>query len=155
MGGATTLKDKSGEAENGSVALATSIGDTVKRIDGTEVPLWVAPVPVGQQTSAPKAKPKVKVKKKVEKAQVATVPADEDKPELLTEARGGKPDDLKKISGIGPKLEKELNGAGVFHFDQIANWTEKEIAWADENLVSFKGRISRDNWVSQAKELAT
>ena len=153
LGGPTTLKDKSGEAHNGSVGLAVALGDTVKRIDGTEVPLWEAPVPVGQQTAAPKAKAKPKAKPAV-KAEPAA-PSDDDKPALLTQARGGKADDLKKISGVGPKLEKELNGAGVFHFDQIASWTAKEVAWADENLVSFKGRISRDNWVSQAKDLAT
>jgi len=78
----------------------------------------------------------------------------EAKPALLTEARGGKADDLKKIKGVGPKLEKELNAAGVFHFDQIASWTKEEIHWADYHLVSFKGRVSRDNWVDQAKELA-
>ena len=75
----------------------------------------------------------------------------EAKPELLTEARGGVADDLKKIKGVGPKLEKELNAAGVFHFDQIASWTAEEIYWADNHLVSFKGRVSRDNWVEQAK----
>ncbi len=78
----------------------------------------------------------------------------EAKPELLKEARGGKADDLKKIKGVGPKLEKELNAAGVFHFDQIASWTKEEIYWADNHLVSFKGRVSRDSWVDQAKELA-
>ncbi len=78
----------------------------------------------------------------------------EAKPALLTEARGGQADDLKKIKGVGPKLEKELNEAGVFHFDQIASWTKEEIYWADHHLVSFKGRVSRDNWVDQAKELA-
>jgi len=78
----------------------------------------------------------------------------EAKPALLSEARGGKADDLKKIKGVGPKLEKELNAAGVFHFDQIASWTKEEIVWADNHLVSFKGRVSRDSWVDQAKELA-
>jgi len=159
-GGLTSLKDKTGEAHNGSVGLAVEIGDSVKRIDGSEVPLWVAPVPVGQQEAvaakpAPKPKPKAKAKP-APKASAAPAVAysDDDKPELLS-APNGEADDLKTIKGIGPKLEKELNGAGVYHFSQIASWTEKEVAWADENLVSFKGRISRDNWVSQAKELVT
>ncbi len=78
----------------------------------------------------------------------------EAKPALLTAARGGKADDLKKIKGVGPKLEKELNAAGVFHFDQIASWTKEEVHWADHHLVSFKGRVSRDSWVDQAKVLA-
>jgi len=78
----------------------------------------------------------------------------EAKPELLTEARDGKADDLKKIKGVGPKLEKELHAAGVFHFDQIAGWSAEEVLWADQHLVSFKGRVTRDDWVDQAKALA-
>ena len=44
---------------------------------------------------------------------------------------------------------------GVWHFDQIASWTEKEIAWVDERLEGFKGRIHRDDWIEQAKKLAS
>ncbi|MBL1437189.1 MAG: NADH:ubiquinone oxidoreductase [Rhodobacteraceae bacterium] len=103
---------------------------------------------------------KSKAKKAKAKAEVKAAAHDhegdagEAKPELLNEARGGKADDLKKIKGVGPKLEKELHAAGVFHFDQIASWTAEEIRWADQHLVSFKGRVSRDNWVEQATELA-
>lgn len=68
---------------------------------------------------------------------------------LLTEARDGKADDLKKISGVGPKLEALLHKNGVFHFDQIAVWTEEEIAYMNDQL-SFKGRIERDGWLEQA-----
>ncbi len=65
----------------------------------------------------------------------------------------GKPDDLKMISGVGPKLEKTLNDLGFWHFSQIAKWTKKDIAIVDNEL-SFKGRIERDDWVRQAKALA-
>ena len=75
-------------------------------------------------------------------------------PELLTKPRGGKPDDLKQIKGVGPKLEKLLNDVGVWHFDQIASWKAKDIAIVDDRLAGFKGRISRDGWVKQAKVLA-
>jgi len=73
---------------------------------------------------------------------------------MLSAARGGKADDLKMIKGVGPKLEGVLNGIGVYHFDQIAGWSADHVAWADQNLVGFKGRVSRDNWVDQAKKLA-
>lgn len=73
---------------------------------------------------------------------------------LLTEARGGKADDLKKISGVGPKLEGLLHENGVFHFDQIAAWGPSEIAYMDDKL-SFKGRIERDGWIDQAKQFAS
>ena len=62
-------------------------------------------------------------------------------------------DDLKKLSGVGPALEKKLLEAGITTFAQIAAWTEADIAEFDEKL-SFKGRIEREGWVEQAKELA-
>lgn len=93
-------------------------------------------------------------------APAAAVTADETaddktpaKPKGLTTARGGKPDDLKLIKGVGPKLEILCNKLGFFHFDQIASWTAKEIAWVDENLEGFKGRVTRDQWVAQARDL--
>ncbi len=76
------------------------------------------------------------------------------KPKGLSGARGGKADDLKRIKGIGPKLEKMLHGMGFYHFDQIAAWGASDLAWVDENLEGFKGRASRDNWIPQAKKLA-
>jgi len=62
-------------------------------------------------------------------------------------------DDLKKLSGVGPALEKKLNAAGVTSFAQIAAWTDAEVEEFGEKL-SFKGRIEREGWVEQAKELA-
>ncbi|TPK64456.1 NADH-ubiquinone dehydrogenase [Mesorhizobium sp. B2-4-19] len=64
-----------------------------------------------------------------------------------------KPSDLKAISGIGPKLEKVLNGLGIWTYAQIAAWSPQEIAWVDDYL-SFNGRIGRDDWTAQAAVLA-
>ena len=75
------------------------------------------------------------------------------RPELLKKAIG-KADDLKLIWGVGPALEKLLNKIGVFHFDQIANWSAKELSWIDEKLEGFKGRAKRDEWIKQSKKLA-
>ena len=75
------------------------------------------------------------------------------RPEALTSPQGGTADDLKKISGVGPKLEKTLNGLGIFHFYQIAAFTRENVAWVDKYL-RFKGRIDRENWIEQAKILA-
>ena len=72
---------------------------------------------------------------------------------LLDAPREGAADDLKKLSGVGPKLETLLNENGVYHFDQMAAWTDAEVEWMDEQL-SFKGRITRENWIEQAKDLA-
>jgi predicted flap endonuclease-1-like 5' DNA nuclease len=76
------------------------------------------------------------------------------RPAALAAPRGGKADDLKLIKGIGPKLEAMCNKLGFWHFDQIANWTPAELAWVDENLEGFKGRVTRDEWVAQARDLA-
>ncbi len=74
------------------------------------------------------------------------------KAEAAAEAPAGG-DDLKKLSGVGPALEKKLQAAGVTTFAQIAAWTDADVAAMDEQL-SFKGRIEREGWIEQAKELA-
>ncbi len=176
LGGLTSLPDfESGRtAHNASVALAVGLGDTIKRIDGSEVPVttpWVAggrSVHVSGRKAAPKprAKPKPEPKAKATPApKAAQQPAQPEaapgnlgapvaKPAALAAPRGGTADDLKAIKGVGPKLEKMLHSLGFFHFDQIATWTDAEVGWVDENLQGFKGRVSRDNWVEQAKLLA-
>ena len=72
---------------------------------------------------------------------------------LLDAPRGGKADDLKKITGLGPKMEAALNEHGVFHYDQIAAWGAAEVAHMDEAL-GLRGRAERDGWVAQAATLA-
>ena len=61
-------------------------------------------------------------------------------------------DDLTQLSGVGPVIVKKLNEAGITTFKQIAEWTAKDVEHFDEEL-SFKGRIERENWIDQAKEL--
>ena len=173
--GLTSLKDyDSGNTKyNASAQLATDIGDTVKRIDGTEVPLltpWVkdskAAKPKGAKPAAPKpaadkpadgtgvTKQEAVAKSKAKPTGASNPdPVVETAPETLSAPRDGAADDLKKISGVGPKLEGVLNELGFWHFDQIAKWTEDEIAWVDSRL-KFKGRITRDDWMAQAAALA-
>jgi NADH-quinone oxidoreductase subunit E len=215
---------------NGSVQRAADIGDTIKRIDGTEVPLltpWVTkgamhkPAKPGKNIAAEEGDTPAKTAKKTE-AKVTKAPAAKEapkddvsdkaaealskkpkgrpasKPETAGEAaradapakapkaksakgdvpmagtkdgtaegpaQGKKPrtmkaprkagaDDLKMIKGVGPKLEQMLHGMGFYHFDQVAKWSADEVAWVDQNLEGFKGRVSRDNWVEQAKLLS-
>lgn len=66
--------------------------------------------------------------------------------------RPARPDDLKRISGIGPKLEQVLNVLGIWTYEQIVAWDAAEIAWVEDYL-SFKGRIGRDGWAEQAARL--
>jgi predicted flap endonuclease-1-like 5' DNA nuclease len=76
------------------------------------------------------------------------------RPVALDGPRGDRADDLKMIKGVGPRLEKLLHQLGFYHFDQIAAWSPEEVAWVDEHIEGFKGRVTRDNWVSQATLLA-
>ncbi len=184
--GQTSLAGERAEGHNASVALAVELGDTVKRIDGTEVPIltpWLdngkparpsggaakTPKPakgkpadatgatVQEAPATSKAKP---VSTRLGKAPTPKEPAapvaavEGTRPAALDAARDGKADDLKRIKGVGPKLELLLNSLGFYHFDQIAGWSTAEIAWVDDNLEGFKGRVTRDEWVDQAKTLA-
>ena len=87
-------------------------------------------------------------------APISTETPVEVKPLLLSAARNGKKDNLTRIKGIGLKIESTLNSIGIYHFDQIADWTEEHISWVDDN-VAFPGRVKRESWVPQAKALAT
>ena len=72
---------------------------------------------------------------------------------MLFQAPEGDPDDLKKIKGVGPALERTLNQLGVYHYRQIAGFQEHDINWVSENIKTFPDRIKRDDWVGQAKKL--
>jgi predicted flap endonuclease-1-like 5' DNA nuclease len=63
------------------------------------------------------------------------------------------PDDLKLIVGVGPVLERMLQQLGVSTYRQIARWTERDIDDFDARLPEFHGRVRRDDWVTQAREL--
>lgn len=71
----------------------------------------------------------------------------------LDSSRDVEEDDLKRISGIGPKLEQLLHDNGVFNFGQIAEWQEADIEAMDQLLPAFRGRARRDDWVGQAQRL--
>lgn len=97
--------------------------------------------PVAKKAAARKAAPKAEAK-----------PAEKPAAKPAAKASAGA-DDLKALSGVGPALEKRLHDAGVTAFAQIAAWTADDITAMDEKL-DFKGRIEREGWVEQAKELA-
>lgn len=112
------------------------------------------PAPAPQKAAAPAPKPAAAPTPAPKEAPAPETAGDAGKPTFLSAARDGGPDDLKKIKGVGPKLEKTLHGMGIYHFDQIAAWGSAEQAWMDDNLEGFKGRATRDDWVAQAKILA-
>lgn len=76
-----------------------------------------------------------------------------ERPPGLVSARGASPDRLQRIKGVGPKNEVQLNGLGVWHFAQIAEWTPAHVTWVGSYL-AFPGRIERERWIEQAIVLA-
>lgn len=79
---------------------------------------------------------------------------EDDEANLLTHAAFGASDELEQIVGVGPMLAELLHDVGVYYFWQIAEWTEEDVAYVDNKLLHFKGRIERDNWVGQSRQLA-
>lgn len=146
-------KRTKGHRQNLTLVRITEILETGADKSGVMAAVGGAYTPAEKPAAKPakKAAAKPAAKKAAPKAEAVAVEGT--KPSnLLSEAREGGADDLKKISGVGPKLEGLLHENGVFHFDQIAAWNAAEIAYMDDQL-SFKGRIERDNWLDQAAEL--
>jgi len=132
LGGAQTLLDS--ELYNGKV----------KRL-----PRKAAATP--EAAARPKRKLVFKVPVKKKPALKLTLRMKQsDAPENVTCAPA---DDLKRISGIGPKIEGVLNALGIYRFDQIAAWSRENVEWVDKKL-KFKGRIDREGWIEQAAKLA-
>jgi predicted flap endonuclease-1-like 5' DNA nuclease len=126
--------------------LAAQVADLEGKLAARAVP---APIMDTAKTLPPMSAPAAAVQPATLMGGAAAV-----RPAALDGPRGGKADDLKLIKGVGPKLEALCNKLGFFHFDQIANWTPAEVAWVDENLEGFKGRVSREDWIAQARDLA-
>ena len=103
---------------------------------------------------APKAKaPKAKAPKaKAQAAKASPAKGTEAKPAAAKADNAAAGGDLKKLAGVGPALEKKLVAAGVTSLAQVAAWTEADVSKIDEEL-SFKGRIDREGWIAQAKDL--
>ncbi len=113
--------------------------------DGAKASKKAAAKKPAAKAEAPKAAAAEKAPAKAKAADAA--------PAALFTAPEGPADDLKKISGVGPVLEKKLNALGVTTFAQVAAMSRDDIEKLDDAL-SFKGRIDRDNWLEQAAELA-
>jgi len=126
---------------------SSPIGTPAAAVPEAPQPVQAVVVEVKPGTSS-RAKPRAAAP-----AEPAGKPPADPRPPALAAPRNGIKDDLKQIKGIGPRIEAALNELGIFHFSQIARWTKKNAAWVDERL-SFKGRIARENWIGQAKELA-
>jgi len=140
----TSLSGVERELEaNASVTLAERLGDTVKRIVGDEPAARTA-------LAGAQKRPRIDASETSDHGPAVA----ERRPEGLAGPLAAGADDLKLIKGVGPELEAMLHRLGVFHFRQIADWTPEEVAWIDGNLEGFRGRVIREGWVEQARELA-
>jgi len=116
-----------------------------------------------QSGADPSAPPKVDKSGSASEAENDAAGSSSASPEQRADAVGTRPegrssndgdkDDLKQISGVGPKIEGILNELGIVAFEQVAAWTPENVAWVDTYL-KFKGRIDREDWIAQAKALA-
>lgn len=106
--------------------------------------------PVKEEKAA-KAGPKAESKAAEEKAPSEGARLDEARG-MVYDSAPAEVDNLEVISGVGPVLAEKLNSIGVYRYEQIANWTERNVQEFDE-LLSFKGRIEREEWIKQAKAL--
>ena len=113
--------------------------DAAGQASGSRAQAPATPAPEAPEAAAPAA-PELQPAPAPEAAAPAPAPAAQ------------MPDDLKRISGIGPVIEKKLNAMGVQHFHQIATWNEADAARVDEQL-NFRGRIAREKWIEQARAL--
>lgn len=111
-----------------------------------------APPPPPPPPAIPAAELQALTARRAEAIAVARRP--DDQANLLTHAAFGNGDDLALIVGVGPILTELLHEVGVYYFWQIAEWTDEDVAYVDDKLLHFKGRIERDDWVGQSKTLA-
>lgn len=130
-----------------------------KAAPAPEVEAVVEAAPVVEETPAPveAAAPAPVVEEAPEEAKTLEgEEAEAAKADLISSigtASADDKDDLKKIKGVGPKLEGVLNSMGIFKFEQVSKMTDKEYAIVDSLLSSFKGRAKRDDWAGQASGL--
>jgi len=86
-------------------------------------------------------------------APAAEAPEKPGQPRMVSAVLYGDKDNLQLISGIGPRLEKVLNDNGVYYYWQLAEWNQRDIEEIDERLGEFSGRITREDWVGQARRM--
>ncbi|QGG80024.1 hypothetical protein GH975_05300 [Litorivicinus lipolyticus] len=148
--------------------------DEVRFFEGQAKTVWQSSETVWQQTTevfdvaaeapaiespkvvvaeAPKTATKAKTKAKT-KAQKLAVPVEVLEAVIEPERHSTGKDDLTRISGVGPALEKKLNAAGFTRFDQIASLSAADIENLESTVIRFTGRIERDDWKGQAASLA-
>ena len=128
-----------------SVVAAMEERYTMNKMDQAEMAKRVKNGQAEAKSTEPKKAKKADTPVEAEKAEAKAKPA--------KKAKKAEGDDLSQISGIGPVIVGKLNDAGITTFAQIAAWTDADVEKIEEEL-SFKGRVEREDWIAQAKELS-
>ncbi len=158
--GATTLTDKAAVEKKARVSTpgTKAAGRSNATLDLARSAKAVKPKPASKATVS-EGNPTMKLaatasgRAKAKGEAKAAAPVLDDKNRPAAVKKPAKPDDLKMISGVGPKIEGILHSLGIYTYKQIAAWKKSEREWVDGYL-KFKGRIDREDWAKQAKALA-
>ena len=146
VNGATPGATKVVEAAKGSVMIVEG-KPSCGKVEKKAKPVKAKAAPKPKAEPKPKAASKPKAEAKPKSAPAPKV--------IYTDGpTDGDPDDLKKIKGVGPKFEGDLNSKGIYYWRQIAAWKSADIKMVEELIDSIPGRIERDEWVKQAGVLA-
>ncbi|GGC40706.1 hypothetical protein GCM10011371_30160 [Novosphingobium marinum] len=139
---AATFVPPSGTATMGGVGEVVSAAAHEEAVDAE---------PAGRKAQVPEATPATPESQSAAEQDPGPEPASPASPESPVEAG----DDLSRLKGVGPKLVAHLHGMGITRYSQIAGWSDEDIDRIDADMGAFKGRIRRDNWVEQARFLAS
>ena len=122
----------------------------------TEVPPVLEDIPPSEEVEIPTEdaiEKALEALEEIEEQETDTTNETEEagqKPELLSQPHNGVKDNLTQIKGIGPKLEEKLNASGIYHFEQVANWTEANMIWLEAHTL-FASRVKKESWITEAK----
>lgn len=133
--------------------------ETAQDVSNVEVLETEASDPAPQETeeapsepeAAPEPVPAAATEEEVHPSDAMLAELEGKQPEQIEQPSSGG-DDLTAITGVGPRIAEVLNGLGIWTYEQVAGWLPEHETWI-ENHLSFKGRVSRENWVGQAKDL--
>ncbi|ASP21734.1 NADH dehydrogenase subunit E [Antarctobacter heliothermus] len=149
---AKPVKAEAAPVKAETVKAAPAKAETVKAAPAKAEAVKAAPAKAAPvKAEAVKAEP---VKAEIAPVETKTAAPTMTKPKAMTAPTKGASDDLTALNGVGPKLAEALNAEGIYHFAQIAAWTDANVLWVDENLPGVRGRASRNGWVAQAADLA-
>jgi large subunit ribosomal protein L21 len=145
-----TYRRKKGHRQHETVVRITALGGAAPKPGAKSK---AKPQKAEPAAEAKPAKAEAKPAKAAETKPAKAEPKAAESAVLFLSAPQGEPDDLKKLTGVGPAIEKKLNAVGVYHYSQVAAFTPDDVAKLEEAL-HMSGRVERDGWIAQAKKLA-